>query len=147
MIDLMKSKYVSEMSKLTSCYACNSVRIRIAYDDSIYRVLRCSDCGLHFVNPEPTHKEVETHHSDILYKEGSDIIQIEKQKVRAVITTGEINKLFQKERLSGKRLLDWKTLWASEGKIDDKVYRVSQFPHIKTYAFSITWFFINNYDC
>jgi 2-polyprenyl-3-methyl-5-hydroxy-6-metoxy-1,4-benzoquinol methylase len=106
MIKFTTLKDTGDINKLAPCYVCNSINVTIAYEDSIYRVLRCSNCGLHFVNPIPTYKDVTSHHSDILYKEGSDIIQIEKQKVRAMITAGEIITLFRKRRISGNRLLD-----------------------------------------
>ena len=85
---------------------CNSIRTRISYNDKLIRVLRCMDCGLYFVNPIPVIKGTRPHHSDTLYKGRSGIRQIEKQKVRAMITAGEIMKLLRKGRLHGNRLLD-----------------------------------------
>lgn len=106
MYSFIISKDISDMTKLPTCYSCNSMRIRISYDDSFFRVLHCLNCGLYFVNPIPTIKGPESHHSDTLYKGRSGIRQIEKQKVRALITAGEIMKLLRKGRIHGNRLLD-----------------------------------------
>jgi len=95
-----------DKNKLPLCYLCNSLRTKVAYHDSVYRVIRCCHCGLHFVNPMSVADNSESHQSDILYNDGSDIAQMDKQKVRAVVTAGEITNLIKKGKIKGRRLLD-----------------------------------------
>lgn len=104
--NLVKSEVSTIKSQSQLCYACNSSGVRVSYDDSIWRVLRCLDCGLYFVNPMPTFKESESHPSDVLYEAGEKISQLEKQKVRAKCTANEIIKLYHGRKLFGNRILD-----------------------------------------
>lgn len=104
--NLMISKSISQISELPTCYACPSKDVKISYDDSNYRVLNCRRCGLYFVNPIPTIEDPKFNRSDVLYGARKELIQKEKEKVRARVTVSEVIKLSRHGKLRGNRLLD-----------------------------------------
>lgn len=94
-----------DVTGLPRCYACNAARTRIEYDDSTYRVFRCSKCGLRF--SDPTLIGEGSPWWDGLYgDDGRRRIEIGKQRSRAPITANEIIRLSRKGKIAGNRLLD-----------------------------------------
>lgn len=89
-------------SRKPECCACDSAEIVSSkYFGS--RMLRCLNCGLHFINP--TLEDI-TNSSDKLYSEKYDEYYMEKEKMRAAHTSNQIVMLSDEGRLSGTRLLD-----------------------------------------
>lgn len=48
----------SERRTLKTCLVCNSARVYYLFSASDYRVVRCNDCGLVFLNPQPSDAEL-----------------------------------------------------------------------------------------
>jgi 2-polyprenyl-3-methyl-5-hydroxy-6-metoxy-1,4-benzoquinol methylase len=106
-MSLVKSGDSTTESQSQLCYACNSSRVRVSYNNSVWRVLHCLDCGLYFVSAIPTAEELASNPSGALYEETEKRDQLQKQSVRANCTSNEIIKLQRHGILHGKRILDF----------------------------------------
>lgn len=117
MTSFIKTKVIADIHTLPPCYVCNSVSVRITYEDPIYRLLRCSNCGLCFVDQILKYEELESQSSDVknydenhgryhMKQEKTRAFIIEREKMRAILSANQTIRLRNERKLHGNRLLD-----------------------------------------